>query len=121
MSLGRKLALAAAAAALAPAASAQQKVTGPIATYWMSAQTQTGFGMPAGGGGDPQAMMRAMMGGGGANKSLLLQLGSTQGNPQPAADPRCRFEPRARIWSPPPPRARRRPCRRNSRSRGAGC
>jgi hypothetical protein len=86
MSLGRKLALAAAAAALAPAASAQQKVTGPIATYWMSAQTQTGFGMPAGGGGDPQAMMRAMMGGGGANKSLLLQLGSTQGNPQPAAD-----------------------------------
>src|SRR5687767_5205381 len=87
MSLGRKLVLAAGAAALATAASAQQKVTGPIATYWMSAQTQTGFGMPAPGGQqDPQMMMRAMMGGGGANKSLTLQLGSAQANPQPAAD-----------------------------------
>jgi len=87
MSLGRKVALVAGAVAVATTAAAQQKVTGPIAVYWMSAQTQTGFGMPSmGGGGDPQAMMRAMMGGGGANKSLTLQLGSSQAAPTPAAD-----------------------------------
>jgi hypothetical protein len=82
MRLGFKVALVAGVAAIASAATAQQKVTGPIAVYWMSAQTQTGFGMPAmGGGGQPDsgAMMRAMMGGGGgANKSLTLQLGSSQ-------------------------------------------
>ena len=85
-----KLALVAGAAAIATTAVAQQKVTGPVAVYWMSAQTQTGFGMPAmgGGGGRPDtgAMMRAMMGGGGASKTLHLQLGSGQTNPAPAAD-----------------------------------
>jgi len=95
MGLGKKLALVAGVAATATAATAQpagQKVTGPIAVYWVSAQTQTGFGMPAmgaGGGGRPDtgAMMRAMMGGGGgANKSLTLQLGSSQTNPAPAAE-----------------------------------
>jgi hypothetical protein len=95
MGLGKKLALIAGIAATATAATAQpaQKVTGPIAVYWMSAQTQTGFGMPAmgaaGGGGRPDtgAIMRAMMGGGGAaNKSLTLQLGSSQTNPSPAAE-----------------------------------
>jgi hypothetical protein len=89
--MGRKLALVAGAAAIATTAVAQQKVTGPVAVYWMSAQTQTGFGMPAmgaGGGGKPDtgAMMRAMMGGGGASKTLQLQLGSGQTNPAPAAD-----------------------------------
>jgi hypothetical protein len=93
MGLGRRSALVAGAAAIATAAVAQpagQKVTGPVATYWLSAQTQTGFGMPAMGGGggrpDAQAMMRAMMGGGGANKSLMLQLGSSQAAPAPAAE-----------------------------------
>ncbi|WP_197424591.1 hypothetical protein, partial [Phenylobacterium sp. CCH12-B4] len=71
MGPGPKLALLAGAAAIAittvaSTALAQQKVTGPVAVYWMSAQTQTGFGMPAmgGGGGRPDtgAMMRAMMG-----------------------------------------------------------
>lgn len=97
MGAGRKAALVAGAAVVATAAWAQpagQKVTGPIAVYWMSAQTQTGFGMPAmGGGGGPGggrpnlgAMMGAMMGGGGASKSLMLQLGSSQTAAAPAAD-----------------------------------
>src|SRR3990167_1623343 len=91
MGLGRKLALVATAAAIATTATAQQqKVTGPVAVYWMSAQTQTGFGMPSmgAGGGQPDtsAMMRAMMGGGGATKTLQLQLGSGQTNAAPAAD-----------------------------------
>jgi hypothetical protein len=95
MGLGRKLALVAGAAAIATVtiasgAAAQQKVTGPVAVYWMSAQTQTGFGMPGAGGAKPDAgaMMRMMMGGGGggASKSLQLDLGSSQTNGAPAAD-----------------------------------
>lgn len=91
MGPGRKIALIAGVAAAATAATAQtgQKVTGPVAVYWMSAQTQTGFGMPSAGGGgrpDPQAMMRAMMGGGAAAKTLNLDLGSSQTNAAPAAD-----------------------------------
>jgi hypothetical protein len=86
----RRLALGAGVAAMATGALAQpaQKVTGPVATYWMSAQTQTGFGMPSPGAGRPDtgAMMRAMMGGGGASKTLQLQLGSSQTNAAPAAD-----------------------------------
>lgn len=90
----RKLALAAGVAAFAlgatMGATAQpaQKVTGPVATYWMSAQTQTGFGLPSAASGRPDtgAMMRAMMGGGGASKTLELQLGSSQANAAPAAD-----------------------------------
>jgi hypothetical protein len=68
-----------------------QKVTGPVATYWMSAQTQSGFAMPGvGGGGRPDRgqMMRMMMGGGmgggGAQHMLTLQLGSSR-TPQGAA------------------------------------
>ncbi|MFN9926723.1 MAG: hypothetical protein ACK53I_07270, partial [Phenylobacterium sp.] len=73
----------------APAAQPVQRVTPPIAVSWMSAQTQTGFGMPSmGGGGGPDigAMMRGMMGGGGPVKSLMLQLGSSQTNPAPQAE-----------------------------------
>ncbi|MBS0332038.1 MAG: hypothetical protein JSS35_04675, partial [Proteobacteria bacterium] len=78
------------AAATAAVAQPQQKVTGPVAVYWMSAATQSGFGMPGmgGGGGRPSAMdiMRmATGGGGGANHSLMLELGSSQrpqGEPQ---------------------------------------
>jgi hypothetical protein len=46
MGLGRNIILVAGVAAFANVASAQQKVTGPVAVYWMSASTQTGFGMP---------------------------------------------------------------------------
>jgi hypothetical protein len=109
MSLGRKLALVAGATVLAagvamaqpakkakpegpkaaaPAAqragSGEQVVTGPIAVYWVSAATQSGFGMPgvggAGGGGrpSPMEMMRMMQGGGGPQHNLTLQLGSSE-------------------------------------------
>jgi hypothetical protein len=93
----------------APAATPVQKVTPPIAVYWMSAQTQTGFGMPSmggGGGGGPDigAMMRGMMGGGGAVKSLMLQLGSSQTNPAPQADhlppPVLGAGPSLPLWTP---------------------
>jgi hypothetical protein len=88
MGLARKVVVVMGGVAVASVASAQQKVTGPVAVYWMSASTQTGFGMPGAGGAaaNPRAMMRAMMGGGGANKSLTLQLGSGQTAPAPAAD-----------------------------------
>jgi hypothetical protein len=88
----RAAALAAGAGLMAHGADAQtkQQVTGPVATYWMSAQTATGFGA-MGGGGQPSAgaMMGMMMGGGGQNlsKSLTLQLGSTRkANGEPAAE-----------------------------------
>jgi hypothetical protein len=80
-------------------AQARQEVTGPVAVYWMSAQTTSGMaammgGMGGGpGGGRPSmgAMMGMMMGGGmgggGAQQSLILQLGSSRA-PQgaPSAD-----------------------------------
>ena len=61
---------------------AQQKVTGPQARYWVSAETQTGFS-----GMDRGNMMAAMMGGGsGARKSLLLELTSVRdANPAQAS------------------------------------
>jgi hypothetical protein len=97
MGWGRKLALVAGVTVMGASGGAVaqqgQKVTGPIATYWMSAATQTGFGMPGmggGGGGRPSAsaMMSAMMGGGGgqAVKTLRLELGSSQTSADPAAD-----------------------------------
>ena len=90
MGAWRKLALVAGVAVAASAAVAQpagQKVTGPVAVYWMSASTQSGFAMPGMGGGpggprpsrpSPADMMRMMQGGGGAQHSLLLQLGSSE-------------------------------------------
>lgn len=63
------------AGAAAPPA-VKQVVTGPVATYWMSAQTTSGMVM---GGGRPS--MAAMMGmgrGGNVSRSLVLQLGSSQ-------------------------------------------
>ena len=85
MHMGRRLAVLAGAGIAATAASAQpagQKVTGPVAVYWMSAATQSGFGMPGagGGGGRPSMsqMMQMMNGGGGAQHSLTLQLGSSE-------------------------------------------
>jgi hypothetical protein len=72
---------AAAPKAAEPAAAGEQKVTGPVAVYWVSAATQSGFGMPSMGGGQrPSAseMMRMMQGGGAAQHNLLLQLGSSE-------------------------------------------
>ena len=92
MAVWRKLLMCAGVAGIAGAAFAQpagQKVTGPIATYWMSAATQTGFGMPGAGGagGRPSVtqMMAMMRGGGAAQHSLTLQLGSSQKAPAPEA------------------------------------
>lgn len=98
-----KAALAAAAVAMAGSATAQapkQVVTGPVATYWMSAQTTSGFtmgGMGAGaeGGGRPSmgSMFGAMMGGGGGpswTHSLILQLGSAR---KPSAAPAAEHAP----------------------------
>jgi hypothetical protein len=78
--------------ALATAALGQpaQRVTGPIATYWVSAQTMSGFGAPGAGGppgrgGIPD--INAMLGRGGAQHLLTLQLGSsTRPSGEPAAD-----------------------------------
>ncbi|CAN7555066.1 hypothetical protein LJR225_004050 [Phenylobacterium sp. LjRoot225] len=88
MAWSRQIASVIILAAAGPAAAQPvQKVTGPVATYWMSAQTQSGFGMPgAGGQPDRGQMMRMMMGGGGGAQHLLtLQLGSSrkpQGEPE---------------------------------------
>jgi hypothetical protein len=68
----------------------EQKVTGPVATYWMSAATTSGMGPGAMGPGGRPGMgdiMRMMHGGGGqAQHSLTLQLGSTQRAADPKAD-----------------------------------
>jgi hypothetical protein len=83
MGWGRAAVVAAGAGLLAGGAQAQtkQQVTGPVATYWMSAQTTTGFGGLGGAGGRPSmgALMGAAMGGGSnVTKSLTLQLGSAR-------------------------------------------
>lgn len=76
------VAIAGTAGAAPPAT--KQVVTGPVATYWMSAQTQTGFGMGGmgGGGGQRPSITSMMMGGlGGDNnvaKTLRLELGSSR-------------------------------------------
>lgn len=68
----------------------EQKVTGPVATYWMSAATSSGMGLGAmgGAGGKPSMgdMMRMMRGGNQAQHSLMLQLGSSQSSADPRAD-----------------------------------
>ncbi len=81
----RATALVAGAAVMAGGAEAQtkQQVTGPVATYWMSAQTSSGFGAMMGGGGRPSmaSMMGAMSGGSNVSKTLSLQLGSSRKAP----------------------------------------
>ena len=67
-------AIAGTAAAAPPAA--KQVVTGPVATYWISAQTTSGMTM--GGGAPSMASMMGMARGGNVNKSLVLQLGSAR-------------------------------------------
>ncbi len=88
-----RLALAGAAiagTAVAAPPAAKQAVTGPVATYWMSAQTLSGMGMGGMGGGKPSMasiMAMASGGGGGATQSLVLQLGSSRkATGEPAAE-----------------------------------
>jgi len=72
----------------------EQKVTGPVATYWMSAATTSGSGIGAmgmgggQGGGRPSMgdVMRMMRGGNQITHTLNLQLGSSQTASDPAAD-----------------------------------
>jgi hypothetical protein len=65
----------------AAAQSNQQKISGPQARYWLSAETATGMGAVAsgGGGGGLGAVMGSMFGGGGGggpSKTLRLDLGA---------------------------------------------
>lgn len=71
-------------AAAAPPAT-KQTVTGPVATYWMSAQTTSGMTM---GGGKPSLSSMMAMAGGGDNvsKSLSLKLGSSRKADGPSAE-----------------------------------
>jgi hypothetical protein len=77
-----RLAILALAALPATALTQQQKVTPPVATYWMSIDTTSGLpmgGMGSGGGMPAMDIGRMMLGGGmegGANRSMLLELGS---------------------------------------------
>jgi hypothetical protein len=71
--------LAAVAIAACLPAHAQQKVTGPVAQYWVSAETAAGMNMGAMGGGLGGMMGRMMGAGGDSGKRLALQLGSSQG------------------------------------------
>ena len=65
-----------------PAPAQNQRTTGPVATYWITARTSSG--LPSGGGGfNPMAMMS---GGGGAQKSLLLHLQSGRSAASPEAE-----------------------------------
>ena len=67
-----------------PAATAQ-KVTGPQARYWVSAETGTGMSAAAMQGGGLGSIMGAMFGGGGPRKTLRLELGGQRdGNPSEA-------------------------------------
>lgn len=70
-----------------------QKITGPQARYWLSAETASGMpGLgggagPSGGMGGLGAMMGALTGmGGGARRSLLLELGSVREATDPVGD-----------------------------------
>lgn len=84
-----RMALAALAVTALPAlaqTTAQQKVTGPQARYWLSAETGSGLSAAMqGGGGGLGAMMGALMGRGGPTKTLRLELGGMKdGNPSEA-------------------------------------
>ena len=61
------------------ATSVKQVVTGPVAQYWVSSTTSSGFGAMMGGGKPSMGDIMGMMGGGSkVSHSLKLQLGSNQ-------------------------------------------
>ena len=71
--------------AAAPGGGGRQVVTGPVATYWMSAATTSGMGSMGGQGGGRRPGLGAMMGMGGGmpdpnavSHSLMLQLGTSR-------------------------------------------
>lgn len=72
-----------------PAGALAQKVTGPVAQYWVSAETAAGMDMGAMGGGMGALMGRMMGAGGEAGRRLALQLGSSQA---PSGEPRAQHE-----------------------------
>lgn len=81
MKTSLRYALIALAVCPATALTQQQKITPPVAVYWMSIDTTSGLPMGGMGGGGMSAMDigRMMMGGGmegGPNRSMLLELGS---------------------------------------------
>jgi hypothetical protein len=80
---------AAAVAAAFPVSAQQQKVTGPIAQYWVSAETSAGMNMGAMGGGMGGMMGRMMGVGGDGGKRMVLQLGSSQ---SASGDPRAQHD-----------------------------
>ncbi len=82
------VAIAGTAAAAPPAT--KQVVTGPVATYWMSAQTTSGMTM--GGGAPSLSSMMGMGRGGNVSKSLTLQLGSAR---RPTGEPSAEHLPPA--------------------------
>jgi hypothetical protein len=112
MSLKGKTAVAVALTlAAAGAANAQnQKVTGPAAEYWMSAATTSGFGMGMAGGQRPSVMgmMRGAMNPNAVNKTLTLQLGSTQ---TPSGAPQAEHLPPASLGAGGAPPLPAPPCR----------
>ena len=61
-----------------------QTVTGPVATYWVTAETSSGLPGMGGGGFNPMAMMSG--GGAGGQKSLYLQLQSDRTAAGPTAE-----------------------------------
>jgi hypothetical protein len=82
------VAIAGTAAAAPPAT--KQVVTGPVATYWMSAQTSSGMTM--GGGAPSLSSMMGIARGGNVSKSLTLQLGSAR---KPTGEPMAEHLPPA--------------------------
>lgn len=79
------LALTAALTVSGLAAAQTQPTTGPVATYWMTAQTSSGLPGMGGAGGRGFNPM-AMMSGGGVHKSLTLQLQSSRTTASPHAE-----------------------------------
>lgn len=71
-----------------------QQTTGPVATYWMTAQTSSGMPAMGPGGANPMAMMSAMAGGSGPQHSLFLQL---QSSLAPSGTLRAAHEPPAAL------------------------
>ncbi len=98
MGWSRRAALGGVVAAVGGVALGQpaQQINGPVAVYWMSAVTSTGFSMGGmagagrGGGRGGIPNISAMMGGGGPQKSLLLQLGSSR---RPGGEPTAAHQP----------------------------